>query len=189
MDFPLRIDFIPGVGSARLRISDAGGGTVGCLAGVSGYLKAIVYSDETQATALYEIEWPYKDPEFRLKTVKGDYLGSIKRTPRRSVWRAHYVIKAGDEPLLEVVEESPFVKVLDTLAEMIPFVGLFNGYFLNPTYAVVRADGTRVLRVKKERTLNETGFSIHQLAEISPPERELAVLALLMFVMRENTRG
>ena len=56
---------------------------------LSGYplalLALIVPRDNlTQATALYEIEWPYKDPEFRLKTVKGDYLGSIKRTPRRA---------------------------------------------------------------------------------------------------------
>lgn len=188
MEFPLRIDFMPGIG-AGIRIADATGAEVGRFVGVSGYLRGIVYSDDTRKTPLYEIEWTYKDPIYQLNTAKGAPLGTMKRTPRRSIWRAHYVITAGGQPLFEVIEENPFVKVLDTLAEMIPFVGLFNGYYLNPTYAVVRADGTKVLRVKKERTAYETGFAIHQLAEITPPEREVAVLALLMLMIREDKRG
>lgn len=189
MEFPIGIRFIPGVGSTRLLMTDAANAVCGCLAGVSGYQKSIVYTDQTQSTPIYAIEWKYGETEYFFSTPQGGKLGSVKRTPRRSVWRAHYVISIGGEPAFEIVEENPFVKVLDTIAGMIPVVGDLTGYYLNPTYAIARDDGAPVLRLVKERSFRESVFSVHLLGELSDREREVAMLALLMLVQRENTRG
>jgi hypothetical protein len=189
MEFPVSIGFIPGVGTARLLMTDRNGRECGCFAGVSGYLKAIVYTDKTQSTPIYAIEWTYKDPEYQFASAKGEKLGSMKRTPWRSVWRAHYVVQVADAPALEISEENPWVKVLDSIAELIPLIGRFSGLYLNPTYAVARPGGAPMLRLVKERSVYEYHFSVHQVGPIEPREREVAMLALLMFIQRENTRG
>ncbi len=189
MEFPVSIGFIGGVGTLRLLMTDRDGRECGCFAGVSGYLRGIVYADQTQATPIYAIEWTYKDPEYQFTTAKSEKLGSMKRTPRRSVWRAHYVIRVDDTPVLEITEENPWVKVLDELAGFFPLVSKFTGLFLNPTYTVARPGGAPLLRLVKERSVYEYHFSVHQVGPIEPREREVALLALLMFIQRENTRG
>lgn len=189
MEFPIQVRFIPGVGTLRLLLSDRDNVTVGCMAGVSGYQKSIVYTDETQTTPIYAIEWKYGITEYFFATPQGAPLGSVKRTPWRSVWRAHYVITLGDAAAFVIEEENPFVKVLNELAGFIPLADRLSGLFLNPTYAVKRPDGTTVLRLVKERAIYEYHFSVHQVGAIEPREREVALLALLMFVERENRRG
>jgi hypothetical protein len=189
MEFPVDIAYIAGVGTLRLQITDRTGAVCGCFAGVSGYLKAIVYNDTAQSKPLYAIEWTYKDPEYQFATAAGDKLGTMKRTPWRSAWRAHYVIQMDGKPAFEVIEENPFVKVLDELAGFLPLVGRFTGLYLNPTYAVKRPDGTTVLRLVKERSIYEYHFSVHEVGNAEPRERETVLLALLMFIQRENTRG
>ncbi|MEQ1612685.1 MAG: hypothetical protein ABL904_08010 [Hyphomicrobiaceae bacterium] len=189
MEFPVSIGFIGGVGTLRLLMTDRDGRECGCFAGVSGYLKGIVYAKQTEAKPLYAIEWTYKNTEYQFATASGEKLGSMKRTPRRSIWQAHYVIRNGETPVLEIVEDNPWVKVLDTIVELVPLVGRFTGLFLNPTYTVARPGGAPLLRLVKERSVYEYHFSVHQVGPIEPREREVALLALLMFIQRENTRG
>ena len=85
-------------------------------------------------------------------------------------------------------EENPFVKVLDSLAEAIPFADALGGLFFNPAY-LVDLRGESVLRIKKERSVFESRFRLDRLGNFSEEEEELLLASLIMSLLLERDRG
>lgn len=57
-----------------------------------------------------------------------------------------------------VNEENPLIKVFDGLFDDIPILGMFTGYFFNPTYLVTRPDGTAIARLSKKNHFSGAGL-------------------------------
>jgi hypothetical protein len=127
--------------------------------------------------------------QYHVATAEGAPLGVVQRRGMRSLWKAHYDVSRDGAPLLALREENPWVKLADGLLGEIPLVGLLSGYLLNPKYIATRPDGTAVLRVRKRPALFEGRYEVTRLAELSDTDEELALLALLMLVLLERTRG
>ncbi|MDA7914509.1 hypothetical protein N9B32_05330 [Akkermansiaceae bacterium] len=109
----------------------------------------------------------------------------------RSIWRARYdVFKAGNDLAdFKIQEENPWTRVLDGLLGKIPIVGFLTGYFCHPTYIATRADGTPVMRVRKQPAFFEGKFTIEKLADLSPQEEINLIYSFLMLILLERARG
>ena len=88
-----------------------------------------------------------------------------------------------------IQEENGWVKVLDALLGEIPILGMFTGYFFNPSYSVARPDGTLVARLKKQASFFGRKFSVEQVAPFEQGEEQRVVLGLMMMILLERRRG
>ena len=123
--------------------------------------------------------------------VTGRPFGSMRRQGRKSLWRASYEIFDGfnPHPAAFIKEENPWSKVFDTLFSEIPILGIFTGYMFHPSYLVFRPDGMPFLRLKKHASFVGRRFSVDKLANLDQTEELRLLLALMMMVLLERSRG
>lgn len=126
----------------------------------------------------------------------GQVLGSVKRKGMRSIWRATYFSdNANGQTTHHIKEDNPWTKVWNNLAESIPVVGIFSGYFLNPSYTIYRGESREdesqpVMHLAKQPAFFESSYTI-TLANpnISAEEEVQALLSLFMAVQLERRSG
>jgi hypothetical protein len=107
----------------------------------------------------------------------------------KSLWKAHYDIYRGEEVVFTIQEENPWIKIIDGLLCEIPIVGMFSGYFFNPTYLVQRPNGREVMRLSKVPSWLSRIFSIKAMDQLAPQEESQVLLGLLMLLLLERNRG
>lgn len=71
----------------------------------------------------------------------------------------------------------------------LPIIGMFTGYFFNPTYLVTRPDGTAIARLSKEKSFFGRRFSVNKLTEFESGEENRILLGLMMMILLERQRG
>lgn len=156
--------------------------------------KIRIFADSSESQELYEInadrilDWSAR---FVFTDPQGRTVGAVQRQGARSLWKATYDIQdAEGRDLFRIIEEQPWLKVVDYFLEEIPFVGIFSGYLFSPTYGVQRlATGQTDLRVTKRRTFLSKTFVIDLLAGHLPePEEVATVLGILIMVLHERRR-
>jgi uncharacterized protein YxjI len=152
-----------------------------------------VFTDSSQSTPLCTIR-ANKIIDFSAQyffaNMEGEALGSVKRAGARSLWKANYtVLDTEDNPVMKINEENGWVKVLDALLLEVPLLGIFSGYFLNPSYLVARPDGTPIARIKKEKAFFEGKFKIEKVGEIEPEEELRFLLGCFTSILLERFRG
>ncbi|TAG10295.1 MAG: hypothetical protein EAZ42_04380 [Verrucomicrobia bacterium] len=123
--------------------------------------------------------------------TNGQTIGSVGRRGWKSIWKAHYeVFNPGDDQAdFSIQEENPWTKMFDSIIGGIPIIGMFSGYFLNPSYLARRKDGTEVMRITKMPAFFEGLFRVEKLGELTPREELNLFLAFLMLVLLERQRG
>jgi uncharacterized protein YxjI len=150
-------------------------------------------SDSSQSKELYKINADRIidfSAKYHLRDVNGREIGAIKREGVRSIFKARYdIFDSNGTHVLDINEESAFVRVMDALFGEIPVLGMFTGYVFNPTYIVADMQGQVVMKIKKEPALLETGFLITQERPMSDEETLRAVLGAFMMVLLERIRG
>jgi hypothetical protein len=195
MRFPVRIQSSILSLPATLGVTDADGRNIGYVRQEMLRLveSVTVFADSSQKEVLYRINADRMldfSAVYHMTKADGTALGAVKRHGMRSLFRAHYEIAVGNDIVLEVHEDSPWVSFADNLIGEIPFVGFLTGYFLNPTYTVSRhGGGPAVLSLKKRRSIFETEFTIDQIGDLSGSEQEVAMVALMMIILLERSRG
>jgi uncharacterized cupredoxin-like copper-binding protein len=106
----------------------------------------------------------------------------------RSLWKSAYsLVDANGSEIGSIHEENAWVKVLDGLMEAIPFGDALGGMFFHPAY-LVDVRGETVLRVKKERSIFESKFTIQKRGDFSE-EEELMLAGAIMMILLERDRG
>jgi uncharacterized protein YxjI len=151
-----------------------------------------VFADREQTRPLFRINADRIldfSARYFFSDLNGIRLGSVKREGVRSLWRAHYEVQVGEAVAATIREEQPWVKMADGCLAEIPIVGLFAGYFFNPTYLVARPDGTLLMRLKKEPAFWESRFTISKEVPLAEGEELQLLLSLLMMVLLERSRG
>ena len=202
MTYPLQFSFKIIAIAPQVRVTDAEGRPVLFVHQKAFKLKeaVTVYRDESKETALYTIAADRVldfNAVYRIRDGLGREVGALARRGRRSIWRARYdVLDPEGRSVYRVHEDSAAVKVLDALVQQVPVVGAFAGYFLNPSYTVEADDpatpeqeGEPVMRLAKEPALFEGRFSLDWIADLATDQEELVVVALIMMLLRERTRG
>lgn len=154
--------------------------------------KIRVFADSSQSQELYEINADRIldfSAMFTFTDSQGRTVGSVQRQGLRSLWRATYEIQ-GPTGLFTIVEEQPWLKVIDHYVEEIPVVGMFTGMFFSPTYGIQSsASGQTALRITKHRTFLSRTFRIDNLAGPLPEGDEIAtLLGTMIMVLHERRR-
>jgi hypothetical protein len=193
--FPLALRFKIVAIAPQISVTDASGALLLYVKQKAFRLKesVTVYQDEAQARPLYRMTADRIidiSARYHIEEAGGMSLGVLERRGMRSIWRAHYEVHRGGAPLFAIAEENPWVKLADGLVGEIPIVGLFTGYVLHPAYRVTRSAGqVLALRAVKQPALFESHYRIERGEELSSADETLALLAVLMMLLLERSRG
>ena len=195
LNYPLELKFKVSTFANDFIASDADGRTIAYVRQKMLKLKeeVVVYKDDSKSEVAFNIranQWLDFSAVYSIADAVGQDLGKIGRKGWSSLWKSRYEIynKAEQKDLL-LQEENPWVKVMDSLFGEIPIVGFFTGYLFNPTYIVTRANGTEVVRLKKERSFFGRKFSVHKLDNFAEGEESRIILGLMMMILLERRRG
>lgn len=119
-------------------------------------------------------------------------IGSIKEQGLKTLFKATYTLFDNvKKEKYRIVESNAWIKVLDGILSMIPYVGLISGYFLNPTYIIVDLQTNKsIMLLKKEPSFWERQFRIEMIgSSLSEEEESICLLGLLMMVQLQQNRG
>ncbi|MDH5606652.1 MAG: hypothetical protein OEY93_07175 [Anaerolineae bacterium] len=195
-NYPLNVSFKILAMAPQMSITDASGSLIYYVKQKMLKLKeaVTVFGDQAQTQPLYKISADRIidfSARYNFADAAGTPLGGVKRQGMQSLWKARYDIFQGDEqsPALTISEENVAVRLADGCLNQIPIVGLFAGYFLNPSYLVARPDGTGVMRISKQPALFEGKFKIDRLVELDEFEEKRILLSLIMMTLLERVRG
>lgn len=194
MNYPLNLSFKIVAIAPQISVTDAAGNLVMYVKQKAFKLKeaVTVFADAGQTQPLYSINADRVldfSASYHMTATNGFQIGSIKRQGMRSMWRAHYDLFDAGQPTMTVREENGWVKVGDAVLSGIPVLGMFTGYFLNPTYLVTRSNGQPLMRLSKEPAFFEGRFRMDPLGPMEPVEESRVVLGLLMMILLERSRG
>lgn len=152
-----------------------------------------IFADENQTQHLYNIKADRVldfSAKYNFTDAGGNFLGSIKRKGMRSIFKASYEIyDPGDRQVMKINEENGWIKVIDSLIGEVPIVGMFTGYFFNPSYIVSRLDDAPVARLVKQPAFLEGKFQMTKIGEMSEDEEPRVMLGLLAMTLLERARG
>ena len=90
---------------------------------------------------------------------------------------------------MQIREENGWIKVIDSVVGELPVIGMFTGYFFNPSYIVSRMDNVQVARLKKQPAFFEGKFRLEPLGQISETEEARVLLSVLSMTLLERARG
>lgn len=194
VNYPLNLSFKIVAIAPQISVTDATGNLVLYVKQKAFKLKeaVTVFADAGQTQPLFTINADRVidfSATYHMAATNGFQVGTIKRQGMRSIWRSHYELYDGGQPTMTIREENGWIKVADALVNSLPIVGMFTGYFLNPTYLVTRSNGQPLMRLSKEPAFWEGRFRIDALAAMEPVEESRVVLGLLMMILLERSRG
>jgi hypothetical protein len=194
LNYPLKLSFKIATIGTRVRVVDAAGRRVAYLRRKKFRLKedVRVYEDEDQKRQLFRIRADRIvdfGASYAVSGPDGRTLGAVRQRGVHSLWKSTYEVADAHGKMIGVIhEENPFVKVLDSLAEALPFADALGGLFFNPAY-LVDLGGETVLRMQKERSVFESGFRLEKSGDFSEDEEELVLASLMMVLLLERDRG
>lgn len=195
LQYPLNLKFKLAVINPQFSVTDASGKSVAYVKQKAFKLKEdiSVFTSEAQTSLQYKIKadrWLDFNASYAFTNPDGTDVGRLVRKGRRSLWKAAYELydENGNQDLL-LQEDNAWVKVLDGPLGEIPILGMFTGYFLNPTYNITRPDGTLVATLKKKPDLVSLAFTIEKVAAFEEGEETRVVLGTMMMVLLERARG
>ncbi len=194
MQYPLELSFKVLALTPQIAVTDAGGNLVFYVKLKMFKLKeqVTIFSDEEKTRPLYYINADRVidfSGRYHFTDINGANLGSVKREGMRSIWKAHYNILDGEEVVMSIREEKPWVKVADGCIGQIPIIGLISGFIFHPTYLVSRVDGSIVMRLEKQPSFFESKFTVKKDLELDEREETRVLLSLMMMILFERARG
>lgn len=152
-----------------------------------------IFKDDKKSELLFNIkanQWLDFNASFAIKDNTDADLGSVSRKGVKSFWRATYnIFNLDKKEVYNITEENPWIKMLDGFVSEIPLVGMFTGYFLNPSYIVKDNNEKIIYRLKKMPSLFGRRFQLYKIGEVEEQDEALVILSLLMMVLLERRKG
>jgi uncharacterized protein YxjI len=196
LNYPLDFKFKITTFSSDFNITDKNGNYVAYVRQKIFKLKddVIVFNDESKSQELFRIkanQWIDFNASYSITDlVQEKNFGRLARKRMRSLWKSQYnILDENDQPKYQINEDNAWTKVLDGFVSEIPLVGMFTGYFLNPSYTVVDNSGKEIFRLKKMPSLIGRRFQLDRLYDLADEDESLIVLSFLMMVLLERARG
>ena len=196
LNYPLDFKFKITTLASDFNITDKNGNYVAYVRQKMFKLKedVIVFNDESKSQELFNIkanQWIDFNASYMMTDlVNGKKFGRLARKGMRSIWKSRYdIIDENDQPKYQINEDNGWIKVWDSFIGEIPIIGLFTGYFLNPSYTVKDSAGKEYFRLKKMPSLIGRRFQLERLIDIDDEDESLVELSFLMMVLLERARG
>ena len=196
LNYPLDFKFKITTLSSDFNITDRHGNYVAYVREKMFKLKedVIVFNDESKSQEFFRIKadrWLDFNASYSmtdLSTHKN--FGRLARKGMRSIWKSQYDIIDGNEKIkFQINEDNAWIKIWDSFVGEIPIIGMFTGYFLNPSYTVKDASGKEYFKLKKMPSLIGRRFQLDRLIDIDDEDESLVILSFLMMVLLERERG
>lgn len=195
LQYPLFLKFKISTLASDFNISDKNGNSLAYVRQKLFKLKedVVVYNNESRTQENFRIranQWIDFNASYAITDHTGKNLGKIARKGMRSIWKATYfVLDAFDNQKYKVQEENAWVKIIDGFFTEIPILGIFTGYFFNPTYIVHDNNRKEIYRLKKMPSFFGRKFQLDQINDIADEDETLVVLSLMMMVLLERAKG
>lgn len=196
LNYPLDFKFKITTLASDFNITDKNGNYVAYVRQKMFKLKedVIVFNDESKSKELFRIranKWIDFNASYSLNDlIDNKNFGRLARKGMRSIWKASYdILDANDQPKFKVQEDSAWVRLWDSFVGELPIIGMFTGYFLNPSYTVTGIDGKAYFKLKKMPSFFGRRFQLDRLIDIDDEEESLVILSLLMMTLLERARG
>lgn len=196
LNYPLDFKFKITTLASDFNITDKNGNYVAYVRQKMFKLKedVIVFNDESKSKELFRIkanQWIDFNASYSLTEIAtGRNFGRMARKGMRSIWKASYdILDANDQPKFKIQEDNAWVRFFDGMVGEIPLIGMFTGYFLNPSYTVTGMDGKAYFKLKKMPSFFGRRFQLDRLIDIDDEEESLVILSLLMMTLLERARG
>lgn len=196
LNYPLDFKFKITTLASDFNITDKNGNYVAYVRQKMFKLKedVVVFNDESKTKELFRIranKWIDFNASYSLNDlVDNKNFGRLARKGMRSLWKSSYdIMDANDQPKFKVQEDNAWVRFWDSFVGEIPIIGMFTGYFLNPSYTVTGIDGKAYFKLKKMPSFFGRRFQLDRLIDIDDEEESLVILSLLMMTLLERARG
>lgn len=195
LNYPLDFKFKITTLASDFNITDKNGSSVAYVRQKMFKLKedVIVFNDESKTKELFKIQanqWIDFNASYSIKDTIGKSFGRLARKGVRSIWKSTYeVLDENDKAKFTITEDNAWVKFFDNMVGEIPVIGMFTGYFLNPSYTVKGMDGKEYFKLKKMPSMFGRRFQLDRMVDIDDEDESLVVLSLLMMVLLERARG
>ena len=196
LNYPLDFKFKITTLSSDFNITDRNGNYVCYVRQKMFKLKedVVVFSDETRSKELFRIKadrWLDFNASYSMtELASGKNFGRLARKGMRSFWKSTYdVVDENGQNKYQISEDNAWIKFWDGLVSEIPIVGMFTGYFLNPSYTVKDANGKAYFKLRKMPSMIGRRFQLERLIDIDDEDESLVVLSFLMMVLLERARG
>ncbi len=195
LQFPLFLQFKISTLASDFNITDKNGNSVAYVRQKLFKLKedVVVYNNESKTQENFRIranQWIDFNASYQITNQTDEPVGKIARKGMRSFWKATYLIfNAQEEQKYTVQEENAWIKIWDGLIGELPIIGIFSGYFLNPSYIVKDQNNNVIFRLKKMPSFFGRKFQLDKVQEVSEEDTHLNVLSLMMLVLLERARG
>lgn len=151
-----------------------------------------VFSDSTQQNLLCQIKADRIidfSAKYHFEDAQGHNFGAVGRKGAKSIFKAHYDVLRDGEVVMTITEDNGWVKVLDATLGEIPVLGMFTGYFFNPSYTLKTLDGQEVMRLRKEPSFLEAKFTLEKFVELDEEAELQSLMSFLMMTLLERGRG
>lgn len=196
LNYPLDFKFKITTLASDFNITDKNGNYVAYVRQKMFKLKedVIIFNDESKSKELFRIranQWIDFNASYSLNDlIDNKNFGRLARKGMRSIWKASYdILDAQDQPKFKIQEDNAWVRFWDSFVGELPIIGMFTGYFLNPTYTVTGIDGKAYFKLKKMPSFFGRRFQLDRLIDIDDEEESLVILSLLMMTLLERARG
>lgn len=196
MQFPLTLKFKLATFGNRFTVLDATGAELLFVKQKMFKFKedVEVYRDQSKAQLLFRLKANKIldfSPTFQLTDANDNPIARVKRNGGKSLWKADYNLFMGENPAGKVTEENAWIKVLDAIIGELGIIGIFSGYFLNPTYIVAGPDGSEIARIKKQPSFFESSFTIESqtLSNQNEESQQYYALLFMVVILLERSRG
>ena len=196
LNYPLDFKFKISTLSSDFNITDKNGKYVAYVRQKMFKLKedVIIFENDSKTKELFRIQankWIDFNASYNITSVQdGTSFGRLARKGMRSIWKAKYdIIDNQDQLKYSISEDNGWIKVFDSLVGEIPIIGMFTGYFLNPSYSVKDKNEKVLFTLKKMPSLIGRRFQLDRLVDIPDEDESLIVLSYLMMVLLERSRG
>lgn len=195
LDFPLDLTFKIGTLSNDFTATNAEGRTVAYVRSKLFKLKEDiqVFADENRTQLNYTIkanQWIDFSASYLFADGQGNPLGMVGRQGWASIWKARYdIFDNNNKQEFTIQEDNAWVKVGDALLGEVPFLGVFTGYFFNPSYTVVDTNGQPVAQLKKQKSFFGRRFTIIKLQNLDDAAQARVLLGCMMMLLLERRRG
>ncbi|MEG0760841.1 hypothetical protein SAMN05421796_104224 [Chryseobacterium piscicola] len=196
LNYPLDFKFKLTTLASDFNITDKNGNAVAYVRQKMFKLKedVIVFNNESKTKELFRIkanQWIDFNASYSMTEIAtGNSFGRLARKGMRSIWKSSYdVLDTNDKTKFTITEDNAWVKFFDGIVGEIPVVGMFTGYFLNPTYTVKGIDGKDYFKLKKMPSMFGRRFQLDRMVDIDDEDESLVILSLLMMILLERARG
>lgn len=196
LNYPLDFKFKITTLASDFNITDRTGNPVAYVRQKMFRLKedVVIYENDSRTKELFRIkanQWIDFNASYSFTDLSNNTgFGRLGRKGMRSFWKATYIIfDKNNEPRFQITEDNGWTKFFDGMVGEIPIIGMFTGYFLNPSYTVKDNSGKTYFRLKKMPSLIGRRFQLDRLIDIDDEDESLVVLSFLMMVLLERARG